>query len=221
MEWMIDTANLQEIREAVEGLPVAGVTTNPSILKAELPFDYEERLIKIRALTPGCSMHVQLGSESCEGMLGEAEYLQELLGKDIYVKVPTTENGVKAMRLLKKRGVNVTATAIYYPLQGMLAVSAGADYLAPYCNRMEQNEIDFGRAIAEMRGMIDRGKYGAKILGASFKNAGQVARAIDSGAHAVTVSPALLRSVLRSALVTDAVAAFTRDYRLVTEEKKD
>ena len=216
MEWMIDTANLNAIKEAVDMLPLAGITTNPSILKAELPFDYETPLKAIRALTPGLTMHVQLGSEDCEGMLEEAAYLQNLLGQDIYVKVPTTEAGVKAMRRLKDRGVNVTATAIYYPLQAMLAVSAGADYLAPYCNRMEQNEIDFGKAIEQIRDMIDLGGYEAKILGASFKNAGQVVRAIDSGAHAVTVQPAMLRSVLKSALVTDAVAAFTKDYALVT-----
>ena len=216
MEWMIDTANLKAIKEAVDMLPVTGVTTNPSILKAELPFDYEEQLKKIRLLMPGCSMHVQLGSEECGAMLEEAADLRALLGKDIYVKVPVTENGIKAIRLLKKRGMNVTATAIYYPMQGMLAVSAGADYLAPYCNRMEQNEIDFGKAIGQMRDMIDLGNYPAKILGASFKNAGQVVRAIDCGAHAVTVALDLLRSALKSALVTDAVAAFTRDYQRIT-----
>ena len=219
MEWMIDTGNLNAIKEAMDMLPLTGVTTNPSILKAELPFDYEEQLKKIWLLTPGCSMHVQLGSENSEGKLDEAACLQELLGKDIYVKIPVTENGIKAIRLLKKRGMNVTATAIYYPMQGMLAVSAGADYLAPYCNRMEQNEIDFGKAIEQMRDMIDLGDYPSKILGASFKNAGQVTRAIDCGAHAVTVAPDLLRSALKSALVTDAVAAFTRDYKKIRPEK--
>ena len=218
MEWMIDTANLPEIAEAVEMMPITGVTTNPTILKAELPFEYEKHLKAIRTATPGLSMHVQLGSLSCEGMLEEAARLQELLGMDIYVKVPVTEQGIRAIKKLKARNVNVTATAIYYPLQGMMAVSAGADYLAPYCNRMEQNEIDFGAAIAQIRDMIDLGDYPSRILGASFKNAGQVVRAISSGAHAVTVQPAMLRSVLKSALVTDAVDAFTRDYRLVKGE---
>ena len=70
-----------------------------------------------------------------------------------------------------------------------------------------------------MRDMIDLGDYPSKILGASFKNAGQVTRAIDCGAHAVTVAPDLLRSALKSALVTDAVAAFTRDYKKIRPEK--
>ena len=141
-----------------------------------------------------------------------------MVDKDIYVKVPVTEEGLKAIRQLKTRGVNVTATAIYYPLQGMLAAAAGADYLAPYCNRMEQNEIDFGRAIGEIRRLIDRDGYQAKILAASFKNAGQVVKAIDSGAHAVTAQPATLRSVLKSALVADAVAVFNADQRLAKGE---
>lgn len=215
MEWMIDTANLQEIREAADMLPITGVTTNPTILKAELPFQYEEHLKAIRAAIPGMSMHVQLCSTGWEEMLEEASCLQDLLGRDIYVKVPVTEQGIRAIRKLKERGVNVTATAIYYPMQGMLAVSAGADYLAPYCNRMEQNEIDFAAAITQIRDMIDLGNYPSRILGASFKNAGQVVRALDSGAHAVTVQPSLLRSVLKSALVTDAVKTFTDDARLV------
>ena len=72
MEWMIDTANLNAIKEAVDMLPLSGITTNPSILKAELPFDYETQLKAIRALTPGLTMPVQLGSADCEGVREEA-----------------------------------------------------------------------------------------------------------------------------------------------------
>lgn len=218
MEWMIDTANLSEIEEALRVFPVEGVTTNPSILKAEMPIRYEERLLAIRRLAGGRTMHVQLGGGSCAEMLDEAEALRALLGGDVYLKVPVTEPGLETIRALKKRGFNVTATAIYYALQGMLAVSAGADYLAPYCNRMEQNGIDYELAIGQIRGMIDRDGYASKILAASFKNAGQVTRAIDSGAHAVTVQPALLKSVLRSALVTDAVRVFNEHQALVKGE---
>lgn len=215
MEWMLDTANLTAIKEGMDMLPISGVTTNPSILKAELPFNYEEQLKKIRMLTPGCTMHVQVGSDDWQAMLEEAAAFRELLGHDVYVKVPVTENGIRAIKEMKKRGVNVTATAIYYPMQGLLAISAGADYLAPYCNRMEQNEIDFGRAIDVMRNMIDRDGYKAKILGASFKNAGQVVKAIDCGAHAVTVAPDLLRSAMKSALVTDAVRVFGEHAKMI------
>ena len=217
MEWMLDTANLNEIKKGLETFPVTGVTTNPSILKAELPIRYAAHLQAIRALCAGRSLHVQVGADTCDGMLEEAAMIRGIVGEDVYLKVPVTEEGLKAIGKMKKLGMHVTATAIYYPLQGMLAVSAGADYLAPYCNRMEQNEIDFGQSIAAIRHMIDRDGYSARILGASFKNAGQIVRAIDCGAHAVTVPPTLLGSALRSALVTDAVRVFNAHNALVKE----
>ena len=217
MDWMIDTANLHDIREALDIFPVDGITTNPSILKAELPMAYWEHLTAIHALCGGRTLHVQLKEGDCARMLEEAAEIRDKIGADVYLKVPVTEQGLKAIQALKRIGANVTATAIYYPLQGMLAAAAGADYLAPYCNRMEQNEIDYGQAISQIRHMIDRDGYTARILAASFKNAGQVVRSIDCGAHAVTVQPALLRSVLKSALVTDAVHTFNVHRDLVTK----
>lgn len=220
MEWMIDTGDLKQIREALDVFPVVGVTTNPSILKAEGKIDYIAHLRAIRALCGARTLHVQLGADTCEGMIREAEAIRAAVDEQVYLKIPVTEEGLKAIGRLAARGVHVTATAIYYPMQGMLAASAGAEYLAPYCNRMAQNEIDFARAIGMIRRMIDRDGLKAKILAASFKNAGQVTQAIDSGAHAVTVQPALLRSALRSALVVDAVRAFGEDYRQVVGEWK-
>ncbi len=216
MEWMIDTANLDAISEALSIFPIAGVTTNPTILKAEWPFHYEEHLKAIRRICADQTMHVQVYEDGCESMIAQAEKLCGMLGRELYLKVPATVEGMKAIRKMKTEGYRVTATAIYSTLQGMLAIEAGADYLAPYCNRMEQNETDFGDVIAKMRRMIDRDHYPSKILGASFKNASQLTRAIDNGAHAVTVPPEMLKAVLISPLVADAVAAFNANYRTIT-----
>ena len=220
MKLLIDDAHIDDIKKVYEFFPVAGVTTNPTILRAEGKIVYLPHLQKIRALCGARSLHVQLGADTVEGMLAEADALREALGPDVYLKVPTTQTGLQAMKRLAARGANVTATAIYSPLQGMLAMAAGAKYLAPYCNRMEQNEIDFARAIAQMRRLIDRDGYAAKIVAASFKNAGQIVKAVDSGAHAVTAPPALLNSALRSALVTSAVDAFNADQAWVKGEEK-
>lgn len=216
MEWMIDTANLSDAASCMELYPIDGLTTNPSILKADLPFDYIERLRALRSLCgPTRSMHVQLWADTCEDMLRQADDLTERLGEGLHFKVPTTEQGVKTIGLLKKRGMRVTATAIYYQLQGLLAIAAGADYLAPYCNRMENNDIDFSRVIAGLRGVIDRDNMPSRILAASFKNTAQVCRAVSAGAHAVTVQPALLKAAMRSSLVLSAVGAFAADQAAV------
>ena len=113
----------------------------------------------------------------------------------------------------------MTATAIYYTFQGIMAIHAGADYLAPYCNRMENNDIDFVQIIEELRYLIERDGYEAKILAASFKNVKQVTNAIAAGAHAVTVQPALLKTAMHSALVSDAVQTFSRDHERVMAGK--
>lgn len=218
MEFMLDTADLLQISRGLETYPVDGVTTNPSILKSSLPFDYYTHLRAIKNLCDGRTFHVQLGSPDCSGMIREAHEIWEELGKDVYLKIPVTMEGIKAIKAVKALGGRVTATCIYYPMQGILAIHAGADYLAPYCNRMAANEIDFYNAISQLRNLIDRDGYSAKILAASFKNAAQITQAIEAGAHCVTVPPALLDQAMSSPLVMDAAAAFERDYALIRKQ---
>ena len=211
MEFMLDSANLQELKHGVEYYPVDGITTNPSILKAEIPINFFEHLKAIREIAGNGTFHVQLASLTHEGMVEEAEKIWAEMGKDVYLKIPVTEEGVKTIKWVKANGGRVTATSIYYTFQGIMAIQAGADYLAPYCNRMNNNDIDFCSAISQLRQLIDRDGYDSKILAASFKSVAQVTQAIDAGAHAVTIQPALLKTAMNSALVSDAVAAFGRD----------
>ena len=213
VEWLLDTADPEKIGEALRYYPVSGVTTNPTILKRAAPDDYFAHLKALKALCGARSLHVQLGSEDAEGMVREADVLREKLGKDIFLKVPVTREGIRAIGLLKAKGALVTATAIYDPLQGILAMAAGADWLAPYCNRMEQCGIRFQDAVKRMRGLIDRDGYGTRIVAASFKNIGQVRDAAAAGAHAATLPPELFDSVFELPLIGDSVAGFTRDWK--------
>ena len=219
MEFMLDSANLKDLEYGITYYPVDGVTTNPSILKADLPFDYFTHLKAIKSLCDGRTFHVQLASETYDEMMLEAEKIWQNVGKDVYLKIPVTEEGVRSIKEVKARGGFVTATAIYYTFQGIMAIHAGADYLAPYCNRMENNDIDYMNAIEELRYLIDRDGYQAKILAASFKNVKQVTAAIAAGAHCVTIQPALLKTAMHSALVSDAVAAFGKDHKKVLNGK--
>ena len=215
MEFMLDSANLAELKHGVEYYPVDGITTNPSILKAEIPINYFEHLKAIKEIAGEGTFHVQLGKMTFEEMVEEAKTIWAELGKDVYLKIPVTEEGVKTIKWVKANGGRVTATSIYYTFQGIMA---GADYLAPYCNRMNNNDIDFYSAISQLRQLIDRDGYNSKILAASFKSVAQVTQAIEAGAHAVTIQPALLKTAMHSALVTDAVAAFGRDQAKVKGE---
>lgn len=219
MQYMLDTANLEQIAQCLDIYPIEGVTTNPTILKEAGNVPLRERLLKIRALCGSeRSLHVQLLAQDCDAMLQEAETVYALLGENVYVKIPVTEPGLQAIGTLKRNGKRVTATAVYYLSQALLAVAAGADYVAPYCNRMENNDIDFRHIIESTRLLIDRDGYATKIVAASFKNVTQVNDALACGAHAVTVAPALLRATLASPLVEGAVCAFEEDFSLYHRE---
>lgn len=213
MECFFDTANIPEIEKSLSMYPCLGVTTNPSILKSEGSVDFFPHLLQIQQLIGNQrSLHVQLIAQDCQGMLAEAAVLHETLGQRVFVKVPVTEQGLRAMRHLKNGGYNVTATAIYGKMQGLLALEAGADYIAPYCNRMQNMDVDPWDVIACLRQLGDEGQYPGRILAASFKNVGQIMAALEHGAHAITVPPAMLRSALGLPAIQRAVDDFTADW---------
>lgn len=219
MELLFDTANIEEIKKYNQCYPITGITSNPSILKAEGKIPFFTHLREIRDIIGmEKSLHVQVIAEDAEGMLAEAAAILKYVDDKVFIKIPTTEEGLKAMMTLKKRGVGVTATAIYTKIQGFTAIMAGADFIAPYCNRMENLDVDFEETISAFRDMIDENDSHCKILAASFKNIGQMNKAFLAGAHTATVQPAMLHDTFGMAAVTKAVADFKKDWVSVQGE---
>jgi transaldolase len=213
MEILFDTANLAQIAEMTPLYPISGVTTNPTILKAEGRIDFYEHFRAIReVIGPERTLHVQVLAQDSDGIVADAHRLLDQVDRRVFAKIPTTEQGIRAMRLLKEEGIGVTATAIYSKTQGMLAIAAGADYIAPYFNRMESLDIDTSATIKSLAKFIDRHGASCRIMAASFKNVAQVSAAFEAGAAAVTVPPALLRAALGAPDVTEAVNAFAQDW---------
>lgn len=213
MEFLFDSANLAELEKYVEIFPITGVTSNPSILKAEGKIELFSHLKKIRKIIGiNKTLHVQVIAEDFEGILKEADKILKNVDDKVYIKVPTTEEGLKAIRTIKSRGIGVTATAIYTKIQGFMAIAAGADFIAPYYNRMENLDIDSGATIAALRQMIDENGISTKILAASFKNIAQVNAALIAGAHTVTVQPLLLHEAFGIAAIKKAVDDFHTDW---------
>lgn len=213
MEILFDTANLASIEEMTPIYPVAGVTTNPSIIKAEGRIDFYEHFRQIRrVIGRDRTLHVQVLAQDADGILAEAYRILEQIDDRVYVKIPTTEPGIMAMRKLHNEGIRVTATAIYSKMQGILAVAAGANYIAPYFNRMESLDIDTVSTIKSLSRFIDKHGANCKVMAASFKNVAQVSAAFEAGAQAVTVPPGLLRAALNTADVSAAVKMFAQDW---------
>lgn len=215
-ELMLDTADLTSLKSGLAAWPICGVTSNPSILKKAGKVELYEHLNKMKALCgTERSLHVQVVATTTRGILEDAHTILSVLGRETYIKVPVSEAGLPAIKQLAAEGVNVTATAVYSTMQGILAVLAGAKYVAVYYNRMENNCVDPNQVIRELRSFIDNCGSDAKVLGASFKNVCQVTSAYENGAQSVTVAPELITSALGMASIGGAVDAFTTDFESV------
>lgn len=216
MELMLDTANLSEIEYGLKNWPICGVTSNPSILKKEGDIDVYARLAAIRSLLgPERSLHVQVVATQTDAIVEEAHCILDRLGRDTYIKIPVSTAGIGAIKALAAEGVNVTATAIYSAMQGILAVLAGAKYVAVYYNRMQNNCIDPDDVIARIRHCIDENGSDARILAASFKNVGQLTNAWAAGAQSATVPADIVRTALGMAAIDRAVDDFTADFEAI------
>lgn len=211
MEILLDTANLEQIKKYTELYEITGVTSNPTIISKEKA-DFWPLLLAIREIIGDKQLHVQVTADSWEEMLREAECIREKLGKDTYIKVPATEQGICAMKHLKAMGAKVTATAVYTTQQAMMASSVGADYVAPYFNRMNNLNVDSKKVIGDMVNLFKTHGKTSKILAASFKNTEQVMDALVVGAQAVTVSVDLLTTMVENAIIDFAVDGFRKDW---------
>jgi len=148
MLFLLDTANVKEIARCFDLFPVAGVTTNPTLIAQEKRPFYNI-LTDIRAVIGEASMlHVQVVGSDAETMVAEAHQLRDRFGADIFPKIPVTPQGLKAIRILAASGFHVTATAIGAPLQALLAARAGASFTAPYVNRLDNIGRDNGVVLA-------------------------------------------------------------------------
>ena len=216
MELMLDTANLQELDRYLADYPAVGVTSNPSILKKEGGVDLWEHLRKVKALCgEDRSLHVQVVADSTPLILQEARRILAELGEETYIKIPVTPAGLPAVKSLSEAGANVTATAVYTSLQGMMAVMAGANYIAVYFSRIEKMGGDPERVIRELVAFIDNNGFDAKVLAASFHEPQEVSRAYAAGAHSATVAPSVVEQGLSEPPMRRAVQDFTADFEAI------
>lgn len=218
LEVYLDSADLAAIAELAPALSLAGVTTNPSIMAAGG--------VGLQRLLPALTeilgqqsrFHVQVIANSVEAIVAEAEQLARL-PYDIVVKIPAHAAGLAAIKPVKQRQIPVLATAIYNSQQGMLAALNGADYLAPYLNRIDNLGFDGVGVVAELQQFIDRYQLPCKLLVASFKNVGQVLRVLQLGVGAVTVPPDITRQMLDTPYTAAAVDKFQQDWQGVFADK--
>lgn len=219
MIYILDTADLAAIKHCNEFYPLSGVTTNPSIIAKEKG-DFWQILKEIRGVIGNDKMlHVQTVQTTAKKMVEEAKLIKEKIGGDIYIKIPIGEEGLKAVPMIKNLGIGVTMTAIFTPAQALMAAKAGADFVAPYVNRLDNILGDGTNVVAEIVQQFEIYGLDCKVLAASFKNAEQVHRCALCGCHSVTVSADVFKSLITHPMTDAAVEGFERDWKGVYGDK--
>ncbi|KPU27170.1 transaldolase [Caloranaerobacter sp. TR13] len=215
MLYLLDTANLESIRKAYDLYPMNGVTTNPTIISKEKR-NFLDILKDIRKIIGVESMlHVQVISTNAEKMVEEAEYLNQVIGGNLYIKIPVIHEGIKAMKILKNKGIKITATAIFTAQQALMAAKAGAEFVAPYVNRIDNISGNGIGVVTEILQLFEHYNLDSKVLAASFKNVQQVHLVSLAGAHSVTVNPEILDKMLEHPLTDWSVNQFINDWTKV------
>lgn len=215
MLYILDTANLESIKKAYNFYPMAGVTTNPTIISKEKR-SFLDILKDIRKIIGTESMlHVQAVSTTAEKMVEEALYLNEVIGGNLYIKIPVIPEGIKAMKILKSKGIKITATAIFTAQQALMAAMAGAEFVAPYVNRIDNISGDGVGVVDQIVQLFELYGLEAKVLAASFKNVQQVHNVSLTGAQSVTVNPEIMDKMLEHPLTDWSVDQFITDWENV------
>lgn len=211
-ELYLDSADIEEIKTLADILPLAGVTTNPSIMAAG-GVGLRQLLPQLaEILGPNARFHVQVVSNSVTGIVTEARELHAL-PFDIVVKIPAHSAGLSAIKQIKQFDIPVLATAIYNVQQGWLAALNGADYLAPYLNRIDNLGVDGIGVVTDLQNLIDQYQLSTKLLVASFKNVQQVLQVLKHGVASVTLPLDIARQMLTNPATDAAVDKFSLDWQ--------
>lgn len=222
MELIIDSSNIEQIKELNDLLTITGVTTNPTILtkSGREAMDVVKDLSEV--LSEDQLLFIQTVQTSFEGIMEEAKMISSIRNKNMYVKIPVTHEGLRAIKECKKLGIHTLATAIYTADQAFLAAMNGAEYLAPYTNRM----CNYGDGVQDVKDLIEMLRVNhmpAKVIAASFKNTYQVHELIKAGIQAVTVPCDVLYQMIDHPGTKIAVGEFSvnwqRAYNRNTFEK--
>ena len=216
MELYIDDANIEAIERLIDLYPIDGVTTNPSIL-AKAKKDPKEILNEIRKIIgEDRILFVQALPLTAEGMIEDARTIVKELGNNTIVKIPSIPEGFKAIRELKKEGIRTCGTVVYTPLQAYLAAKAGASYVAPYVNRIDNMGYDGVSVVKKIQNILENNAFDCKILAASFKNSNQVLELCEYGIGAATCAPDVIENFVKNAAIDKAVDDFVKDFEGLT-----
>ncbi|EFE96769.1 fructose-6-phosphate aldolase [Serratia odorifera] len=212
MELYLDTADVGAVKRLARILPLQGVTTNPSIIASSRTSLWEVLPALHEALGGEGRLFAQTMANNAPQIVEEALRLNERV-PGLVVKVPVTAEGLAAIKTLKSLAIPTLGTAVYGAAQGLLSVLAGADYVAPYVNRIDAQGGNGIATVAELQQLLERHAAQAKVLAASFKTPRQALDCLLAGCGAITLPPEIAQQFINAPAVQAAVVKFEQDWQ--------
>ena len=211
MKFFIDTANLDEIKEANELGLIDGVTTNPSLVAKEGDIDFKERIAAICAIVKG-DISAEVTALDTAGMLSEGRELAKI-APNVVVKVPLTLDGLKACRAFRAEGTKVNVTLCFSAAQALLAAKAGASYVSPFIGRLDDVGQNGMQLIEEIVQIYANYQFETEVLAASIRHPMHIVDCALAGADVATIPFKVITQLVKHPLTDKGLEGFLSDWK--------
>lgn len=218
MKFFVDTANLDEIREAHDMGVLDGVTTNPSLVKKEGNIDFHEHVFTICEIVDG-DVSAEVTATEFDGIMDEARTLTQI-ADNVVVKIPLIKEGIKALKSCREEGIRTNCTLCFSPTQALLAAKAGANYISPFIGRIDDISSDGMGLIEEICQIYDNYGYDTEVLAASIRHPTHVKQAALAGADVATMPFSTMVKLLDHPLTDRGLERFLEDWNDYKESRK-
>lgn len=211
MKFFIDTANLDEIREANELGMIDGVTTNPSLVAKEGDVDFKEHIAKICSIVKG-DVSAEVTALDTAGMLAEGRELAKI-ASNVVIKVPLTLDGLKACRTFREEGTKVNVTLCFSAAQALLAAKAGASYISPFIGRLDDIGQDGMALIRDIVDIYGNYNFETEVLAASIRHPMHIVDCALAGADVSTIPFKVITQLVKHPLTDKGLEGFMNDWK--------
>jgi transaldolase len=211
MKFFVDTADLNEIREAADMGVLDGVTTNPSLMKAVAGVNFHDHIIAICEIAQG-DVSAEVTATDYAGIVREGRELAAL-HKNVVVKVPLILDGIKAIKTFSGEGIRTNCTLCFSPTQALIAAKAGATYISPFVGRLDDISHDGMQLIRDIVQIYDNYGYETQVLAASIRHPMHVVDSALAGAHVATMPLKVIKALLKHPLTDKGLETFLSDWK--------
>ena len=214
MEFFLDTADVDEIREIAAWGILDGVTTNPSLIKKS-GRDFKQVVAEIASICDG-PISAEVTALDTAGMIEQALVLKDELPENVIIKIPCTPEGLAATKALTDRGIKTNVTLIFSSSQALMAAKAGATYVSPFIGRIDDTGHEGMNLIAEIMNTWDNyPEITTKVLAASIRHPTHVLQCLQLGAHTATMPAKIFRQLMKHPLTDKGIDGFMKDWAVV------